>query len=161
LRAGAAGNGRAGHLEDILMVDRIFGLVLLAVALGYGALAFRLEAPFQYDPLGPGAWPEILAVALTVAAVALQFTPDENPDWGGAATLRRLALVFAGLVLYALSFVAAGFILSTTVFCAAVAWYLGVRPLRAVAFGALVGVPGYFICTRLLVLNLPSGPLPF
>ncbi len=143
------------------MVDRLFAVALVALAVGYGAIAFQLEAPFQYDPLGPGAWPEILSVALGLFGVALLFTPDESPSWGGFATVRRIAFVFSGLIAYALVFEAAGFMISTSVFCAALAGYLGARPHKALVFGVLVGVPGYFLFTRLLVLNLPRGPFSF
>lgn len=142
------------------MADRVFATVVLLITIGYGIIAFTaIEAPFQYDPLGPEAWPRLLAIFAAVCCLYILVRPDAEPDWGGWRMLARLTLMVIALVLYAIAFERLGFIISTTVFCAALAWWFGIRPLPALAFGLAVGVVGYFACTELLVLNLPAGRL--
>lgn len=143
------------------MADRIAASVLLLLTLFYGFVAFQLEAPFQYDPLGPESWPRILAFVMAACCLMVMARPDPEPNWGGSTTLRRLGVILAALVLYALSFEPLGFIVATTLFCTGAAWYGGARPIPALLFGGLLGGVGFFVCTRLLVLNLPSGVLPF
>jgi putative tricarboxylic transport membrane protein len=143
------------------MADRIFAAVLLAVTLAYGALAFFvIQAPFQYDPLGPESWPRILAVVMAVCLVALLWSPDvgrfdtDRPSWV------RIAIVIALLIAYAALFEPLGFILSTTLFTLVLSRLLGAPWPGAAAFGVGMGVGGYLLCAGLLDLNLPAGPLP-
>lgn len=143
------------------MADRIFAFGALLLAAFYGSVALGLKAPFQYDPLGPETWPRLLAVVFALCAAHVLARPDAEPDWGGAATLRRLGLSLAALVVYAVLFEPLGFVVMTSIYVAGTAWWGGVRPVRAALYGLGLGVPGYFICTRLLVLNLPAGILPF
>ena len=143
------------------MPDRIFAALLLLVTLGYAALAFLvIEAPFQYDPLGPESWPRILGAVMILCLVLLLVRPDvehfdtDRPSWV------RLAAVLALLVAYAALFEPLGFILSTALFSLAVSRLLGAGWLRAAIFGVAMGVGGYLLCVGLLGLNLPAGPLP-
>ncbi len=143
------------------MADRVFALAALALAAFYGFVALGLEAPFQYDPLGPETWPRLLAVAFALCAAYVLLRPGSDPDWDGAATLRRLGLSVAALVVYAVLFEPLGFVVTTSVYAGGMAWWGGARPLPAAVYGLGLGVPGYFVCTRLLALNLPTGVLPF
>ncbi len=143
------------------MADRFFAACLLLVTLGYAALAFFvIEAPFQYDPLGPESWPRILGAVMLVCLVLVLVRPDidhfdvDRPSW------MRLAAVLALLVAYAALFEPLGFIISTALFSLAVSRLLGAGWLPAAAFGVGMGVGGYLICVGLLGLNLPAGPLP-
>jgi putative tricarboxylic transport membrane protein len=143
------------------MIDRVFAAAILLLALGYGSIAFTLEAPFQYDPLGPGAWPSILTVVVALCAVGVLLRPDPDPSWGDARTLTRVGAMLVSLVAYAALFEPLGFIISTAVFCAGTALSLKARPLPALLFGLGLGVIGYLVGVELLSLNLPSGPLRF
>lgn len=143
------------------MADRVFAFGALALAAFYGFVALGLKAPFQYDPLGPETWPQLLAVVFALCAAGVLVRPEPEPDWGGAVTLRRLGLSLAALIVYAVLFELLGFIVTTSVYTAGMASWGGVRPLQAVTYGLGLGVLGYFVCTRLLVLNLPAGILPF
>lgn len=143
------------------MADRVFAFGALALAAFYGFVALGLKAPFQYDPLGPETWPRLLAVVFALCAAYVLARPEPEPDWGGAVTLRRLGLSLAALIVYAVLFDPVGFIVTTSIYAAGMAWWGGVRPARAVVYGLGLGVLGYFVCTRLLVLNLPAGVLPF
>lgn len=140
------------------MVDRLFAGALFLIAIGYTYIAFTaIKAPFQYDPLGPESWPQLLGIAATVCALILLAKPDVKgfglslPTWG------RIAVLIVLLFGYAQLFQPAGFILATFAFCALLSIMLGAKILHALAFGAATGVIGFFVCTRLLALNLPAG----
>ena len=143
------------------MADRVFTGVVLALTLGYAYLAFFVvEAPFQYDPLGPETWPQLLGIAMLPCLLVVFARPDTNAlDVDRRSTL-RLAATVALLIAYAELYEPAGFAFATIAFCTALALLLGARPLRAIGFGVVAGALGYLIGAGLLGLNLPSGPLP-
>ena len=142
------------------MADRIFAVAVLAFAAAYGAVAWGLEAPFAYDPLGPSTWPKILAGVLVLSAAGVLLRPDPNPSWGGAGTLGRVALMVAALSAYAVLFEPLGFVVSTTLYCTGTALAFRARVVPAAVFGVAFGLVGYEVGTQLLALNLPAGILP-
>ncbi|RAI03230.1 tripartite tricarboxylate transporter TctB family protein [Acuticoccus sediminis] len=140
------------------MVDRLFAGVLFLVALGYTYIAFTaIKAPFQYDPLGPESWPQLLGIVALLCSGYLFARPEvasfglKLPTWG------RLAILVVLLFGYAELFRPAGFIVATFAFCSLLSLMLGARILPALGFGAATGVVGFFLCTRVLELNLPAG----
>ena len=140
------------------MVDRLFAGVLLLVAIGYTYIAFTaIKAPFQYDPLGPESWPQLLGVAAILCTAFLVARPEVASFGLSAPTWVRLAILVVLLFGYSALFRPAGFIVSTFAFCALLSIMLGARILPALVFGAATGVVGFFLCTRLLELNLPAG----
>lgn len=142
------------------MADRIFAGVLLLVAIAYTVIAFTaIKAPFQYDPLGPESWPQIVGVVAILCTGAILARPDIARLDVALGTLGRLAAVFVLLMLYAGFYRPVGFVISTFVFAAVLSMMLGARPLPALLFGAATGILGFFIGTILLELNLPAGPL--
>ncbi|MEN3794882.1 tripartite tricarboxylate transporter TctB family protein, partial [Fulvimarina sp. MAC3] len=61
------------------MADRIFAGALFLVALAYTYIAFFiLQAPFQYDPLGPESWPQILGVVALLCLAYVFIRPDKD-----------------------------------------------------------------------------------
>ncbi|MEM7490074.1 MAG: tripartite tricarboxylate transporter TctB family protein [Pseudomonadota bacterium] len=144
------------------MADRIFAGALLLVIVAYAAIAFVvIEAPFQYDPLGPETWPQILGVLGALCCLFILWRPDVDRFPANLATVGRLAAVIVLLSVYAWTFERLGFVLATFGFCTLFAAFLGARWHLAAAFGAVTGPVGYVLCTRLLELNLPEGVLPF
>ena len=142
------------------MADRIFGTLALLVTLAYGYIAFTaISAPFQYDPLGPESWPQILSVCAALCCLYIIVRPDEERFDVNRPTWVIIALVFIALVFYAALFEPMGFMLSTALFSAVTARLLGSKTLPAIVFGLGLGVIGYFVCDQLLALNLPDGLL--
>lgn len=142
------------------MADRLFAALLLAVIAGYTLIAFTaIRAPFQYDPLGPESWPRIIGLVALPCCLFILVRPDVGSLGVTGKTLGRLAALLAMLAGYAFLFQPLGFIGSTALFCIALSLMLGAQPLKAVAFGVVAGVGGYFLCTELLQLNLPAGVL--
>ena len=141
------------------MSDRIFAVLLLLGAVSYAIVAYSLEVPFQYEPLGPKPWPILIAVIVSICAVIVLVRPDPEPHWLVGGTLVRHGVLLIGLALYAVLFEPLGFMLTTTVVCAVFALMLRASVLRAGAFGLLMGVAGYYLWTEVLQLNLPAGKI--
>jgi putative tricarboxylic transport membrane protein len=141
------------------MSDRIFAVLLLLGAVAYAVVAFSLEVPFQYEPLGPKPWPILIAVIVSICAVIVLVRPDPEPHWPTGATLARHGVLLIGLALYAVLFEPLGYMLTTTVVCTVFALMLRAPMLWAGAFGLLMGVPGYYVWTEVLQLNLPAGKI--
>lgn len=140
------------------MADRIFGVIALAITIGYGFIAFTIiKAPFQYDPLGPETWPQILSVFAALCCLYIIFVPDRVRLKILGTTLFRIAIVVAMLSAYAYLFEPLGFIVSTALFCLVMSKLLGATNLQAVLFGLASGILGYALCAGLLDLNLPFG----
>ena len=144
------------------MADRIFGLIALLIVIFYGFFAFAvIEAPFQYDPLGPESWPQILAIVAGLCCLYILALPDKEKFNVAGSTLIRIAVVLAMLSGYAVFFEPLGFIISTALFCAIFSLILGATYKEAILFGIASGGLGYLLCAKLLDLNLPEGLLSF
>jgi putative tricarboxylic transport membrane protein len=144
------------------MADRIFASIALVVTVVYGYIAFTvIKAPFQYDPLGPETWPQILSIVAGISALIIFLHPTTlsinlNRMVGG-----RIAVVIVLLSAYTASFESLGFIIATILFCTLFSIVLGAQKIKAVYFGIATGVVGYGLCSGLLDLNLPAGLLSF
>ena len=142
------------------MADRIFAGIMLLVAIGYAIIAFTvIKAPFQYDPLGPESWPRILGLVALPCILFILARPDVSRLGVPAKTWGRLAALVVMLWGYAFLFQPLGLILATFAFCMALSLMLGARLVSALVFSGAVGVLGYFVCTKLLEINLPAGVL--
>lgn len=142
------------------MADRIFAAVLLAVTIGYAVLAFAvIRAPFQYDPLGPESWPQILSVVAVLCLLGVLWKPDTETLDLTRAVWFRLGAVVVLLLAYGRLYEPLGFILSTALFGTIMALMLGALRWRALAFGVASGIGGWLLCVTLMDLNLPEGAL--
>lgn len=142
------------------MADRIFAGFLLIVTLAYAYIAWTIiQAPFQYDPLGPESWPRILAGAAIPCILYILWRPDAEPFAVTAYTWFRIGLMVVLLFAYAELYELLGFIISTVLFGTIVALSLGAPRLGALGFGGGVGVFGYLLCVTLMGLNLPEGEI--
>ncbi|MBN0986788.1 tripartite tricarboxylate transporter TctB family protein [Amphritea sp. ZJ14W] len=139
------------------MYDRILAGILLVLSGLIVWSALQFDVPFQYEPLGPKAFPIILSILLSIVSVWLIIKPDAN-NWHPTADIMKK--LFAGLVLmvvYAALFKGAGFILATFIVGGAFSWLFGETPKRAALFALVMSVISYFLLTSLLQLNVPSG----
>lgn len=139
--------------------DRALGAVLLALALAFMAGAARLQVPFQYEPLGPRAFPIVLGVLLAVCGLLLILRPDTVRWFDSRAAAWRVLAGMLLLCLYAAAFEPLGFILSTTLAVAAMSRLFGLPVLPAVLYGLVLAVTAYFGVGEGMGLNLPDGRL--
>lgn len=144
------------------MVDRFFAGIMFVVACIYGYFAFFvIHAPFQYDPLGPESWPQVLSVVFGLCAVYVFIRPDAVRFGVAGRVWLRLVLLVVLLFGYAELFEPLGFIISTFVFCTLFSIMLGAGRLAAIIFGLATGVVGYVVGYMVLELNLPEGLLKY
>ncbi|UEM24252.1 tripartite tricarboxylate transporter TctB family protein (plasmid) [Skermanella mucosa] len=139
------------------MSDRIAGLLFAALAAWAFVTAGSFEAGFS-DPVGPAAFPRLLAVPLGILSLFLILRPDPNPRWAVGRPLLRQALAVAVLGGYALLLETLGFPVATLLGVTFLARLLGARWLPALATGAALSLVLFVLFDQVLDLPLPLWP---
>ena len=140
------------------MSDRLTGLFIILVALAFFAGATQLEAPFFADPLGPKAFPMMIASVALIAGMVMVLRPDEPPEWPELATIARLILATIILVFYAYSLKPLGFLLSTAAAAAALSYQINPNAMRSILTGLALSIGLFFIFKFALGLSLFAFP---
>ena len=140
------------------MSDRLTGLFIILVALAFFAGATQLEAPFFADPLGPKAFPMMIASVALIAGTVMVLRPDEPPEWPELATIARLILATIILVFYAYSLKPLGFLLSTAAAAAALSYQINPNAMRSILTGLALSIGLFFIFKFALGLSLFAFP---
>ncbi|UWQ21130.1 tripartite tricarboxylate transporter TctB family protein [Jannaschia sp. W003] len=138
--------------------DRIFGVAVILGALAFGASALSLPEPFFSDPLGPKAFPLMVAGVSFLCGAVMALRPDPDPDWPGLGTLGSLALAAAVLVAYAYALKPLGFLVPTAIAAGILSYQIEPRPIGAVLAGLGLSA-GLFVLFR-YVLGLGLVPFP-
>lgn len=139
------------------MNDRILGLVVLGLVIWYGWTAGSYEASFG-DPLGPAAFPQMLAVPTALLSLFLILRPDPDPIWTSGRPARRQAATIAVLLAYAFFLEDLGFILSTALGAIAMSRLLGAGWAKSAVAGIALAVALFVVFDTLLGLPLPLYP---
>ena len=141
------------------MTDRLTGVLLLVLAMAFGIAGSGFESDFITDPLGPSAFPVMLAVVLAFFSVFLLFKPDPEPAWPGLGQWGRQIVTLAGMVSYGIVLEFIGFPIASVLLVAFLALMLGAKPVRAVLTGIGASVVLYFLFNNFLGLPLPLGEI--
>jgi len=141
------------------MTDRITGLVLIALALWYGLEASRLKSGFGSGPVGPKAFPLMLAITLGIIALFLLIRVDPNPRGLPPRTWANFGMVIASFLVYAYLLAPAGFILATTLETGFVSQRFGAKPWQALVTGLISSLALYALFVFALGIPLPPGRL--
>jgi len=137
--------------------DRLTGLLIAALAVWYGWMADNFEEGFG-DPVGPSAFPKLLAVPMGLFALYLIVRPDPEPRWPTGRPLLRQIGMMAALVGYPLILEPLGFPLATALGVIAMALLLG-GPRQGAAISAVAFSLGLFVMfDQVLGLHLPMLP---
>lgn len=139
--------------------DRIPGAVLIAVGALIGLEATGFDVAFLTDPVGPKALPLVAAVGLVLAGAQQARRPFVGMRWPERATLVRMGLGSAALIVYGLALPWLGFLLSTTAVVAALSLLFGAAPKRSVPAALALTVALWIVFVRVLALPLPVGDL--
>lgn len=139
------------------MSDRLTGLLIVALAVWYGWMADSFEEGFG-DPVGPSAFPKLLAVPMGLFALYLIVRPDPEPQWpGGTARYRQLGMI-AALVAYPMILEPLGFPIATALGVLVMSLLLS-GPRRGAVISAVVVSLGLFVTfDQVLGLHLPMLP---
>ena len=138
--------------------DRIFGLVVLMLALAYIASVTQIQTSFLADPVGPKAFPILIGAVAALSSLVLMLRPDPDPDWPVLRTFGALLVAVVVLIGYAYALKPMGFILPTAVTAAILSYQISPRPLPAILSGAGLSV-GLFILFK-FALGLGLVPFP-
>lgn len=130
-----------------MISDRIFGLVILVVALAYGAGATQIQTSFLSDPLGPKAFPMLVAAVAAICGIVVILRPDPDPDWPGLATILALGFAIVVLVGYAYALKPLGFLIPTAICAGVLSYQISRRPIPAILSGLGLSV-GLFLLFR-------------
>ena len=143
------------------MTDRLFGLaaLLLAGLMTWGASV--IEESFIQDPLGPKAFPWVIAVVLAITGLFMIVKPDDDPEWPTRQKFLRIIWSVVAMVLYAELLPIVGFVVTTAAVAAFLAWQLGANLLQAAVGGVVISGGIYVVFHLVLGLSLARGTLGF
>jgi len=141
-----------------LMVAAVLSLLFL------NALIAQPKALFgqSLSAISPALFPSIVLVilALFCAITLLMFTATEEPEFVEKLTKTqwgRAFFFFGVLILYGLTMVPFGFLISTALVTTIISLQLGSRSVLQIVGVALVGpIALYLMATRLLAVSLPE-----
>jgi putative tricarboxylic transport membrane protein len=143
------------------MSDRIFGIFgLLFAGLVVWATG-RIEESFIQDPLGPKAFPLVIAALVALSSVVMLVKPDRNPAWPNLRKWLEMAVTVGVMVAYAVVLPELGFVLSSALLAGFMVQRLGGTPLQSVVGGIVMSVGIFVVFTYALGLSLARGPWGF
>lgn len=141
--------------------DRWIALGLLVGVIFYAWEARTFKAGLVADPVGPRAFPLMLAMIMAGAAVFLAVRPTgERPLWPSSRVWWRVGLATVSLVAYAYLLEPVGYLIATTAVMVVLGLLFGARLGRTAAAAAALVLALYFLFGTGLGLYLPAWPAP-
>lgn len=141
------------------MSDRVLGAVCVAASAAMAWAAQDYAAAISYEPVGPRAFPLLLATGLGLSGLWLVLRPTAGAETFRDVPWRATALCAAAVLAYALLFQWLGFPLATALMALPVGRAFGGSWQRSLAGGAGLGVVLYLMFDKLLDVVLPAGVL--
>jgi putative tricarboxylic transport membrane protein len=141
--------------------DRILGAVCLAAAAAMGWAALDYAAVISYEPVGPRAFPLLLAVLIGLCGAWLVARPSAHSAAVAPGRMGPLLACMAAIVMYALLFETLGFTVATTLLAVPVGMAFGGTWRQSLLGGLALGVGLYIFLDKLLDVVLPTGVLSF
>ncbi|MFT7057956.1 MAG: putative tricarboxylic transport membrane protein [Pseudorhodobacter sp.] len=138
--------------------DRIFGLVMIVVALGYILSATTIRSSFFSDPVGPRIFPYLVGCVTMLCALMMVLRPDPDVEWPMGKALLNLCVALGVLIAYALMIKPLGFILPTILVSGVLSYQINPKPQLAALTGVGLGI-GLFVMFK-FVLGLGLKGLP-
>ncbi|WP_240473741.1 tripartite tricarboxylate transporter TctB family protein [Thioclava pacifica] len=138
-------------------MNRLLGMAFLAMSILYGLAARDYKASFG-DPLGPAAFPMIIAIPAALLSLAMVLRPDPDPQWERGAPMLKQGAALAILLGYVALLEPLGFPLSTMLGTALLARLVGTRWSYAAIAGISISLLLFFLFDRVLGLPLPAFP---
>ena len=141
------------------MSDRILGAVCVLASAGMAWAAQGYAAAISYEPVGPRAFPLLLAALMAVAGTWLVIRPSVHDSGLRLANLKPIGLAALAVFTYALLFEWLGFTLATALMAVPVGMAFGGSWKGSLAGGAGLGLVLFFLFDKLLDVVLPTGLL--
>lgn len=139
--------------------DRLLGVAALLFAAFLTWFGHDLEAPFAYEPVGPAAFPLLLALVIALCGVWLVFKGGNDVPANAPGANLRIATMVATLAAYGFFFQWLGFIVSTALMSAVVGRLFGGTWLKSAVGGVLLAIALFFLFDKAMDVVLPAGLL--
>lgn len=141
------------------MTDRTLGVCALILAALMTWAGWDIEAPFAYEPVGPRAFPMLIALIIGLCGLRLAIKGGNPVEANSAGANSRIALMVVGAAAYAFIFQWLGFIIATALMTIYVGRLFGGTWLKCAVGGLIMGVFFFFLFDRALDVVLPTGLL--
>ena len=143
----------------MVLNDRVLGAAALVVAAFLAWYGHDLEAPFAYEPVGPRAFPMLVAAMIASCGVWLVVKGGNPTDINAPGATARIALMVAVVAAYAVAFQWLGFVTATTFMTVLVGRLFGGTWLKGLWGGAVMGLGFFLLFDKALDVVLPTGLL--
>ncbi len=141
------------------MSDRALGAVCVVASAAMAWAAQDYAAAISYEPVGPRAFPLLLAAGLGLSGLWLVLRPSAGAEAFRGVPWKPTALCAAAVLVYALLFQWLGFALATALMAVPVGMAFGGTWKQALAGGSGLGLLLYLLFDKVLDVVLPAGPL--
>ena len=141
------------------MSDRILGAVCVMVAATMAWAAQDYTPAFSYEPVGPRAFPRLLALLMALGGAWLVIRPSRGDSVYAGLPLGSIALSAAAVFLYAALFQTLGFAVATALMAVPIGMAFGGTWKQVLAGGVGLGVGFYLLFDKVLDVVLPTGIL--
>jgi putative tricarboxylic transport membrane protein len=141
------------------MSDRALGAVCVVASAAMAWAAQDYAAAISYEPVGPRAFPLLLASGLGLSGLWLVLRPSVGAECFQGVPWKATALCAAAVLAYALLFQWLGFPLATALMAVPVGMAFGGSWKQALTGGLALGVVLYLLFDKVLDVVLPAGRL--
>ena len=138
--------------------DRIFGAVMIVLALGYILSAMNIQTSFMSDPVGPRLFPYMVAGVIILCSLVMVLRPDPQAEWPAPMMLLKLLTALVVLVGYAMVIRPWGFIIPTVLASGLISYMISPRPVQAALAGLGLGIGLFVLFKVILGLGLVAFP---
>lgn len=143
----------------ITLNNRALGIAALLFAALITAFGYDLEPPFSYEPIGPKAFPLLIALIVALCGIRLIIKGGgETPANPEGVNARILAMI-GYLAAYAALFQWLGFIIATTFMVTFISRLFKATWMQAIMGGVVMSVGLFFLFDKGLDVVLPTGIL--
>ncbi|MHB8948694.1 MAG: tripartite tricarboxylate transporter TctB family protein [Rhodoferax sp.] len=143
------------------MSDRILGAACVVVGAGMAWAAYGYAAPISYEPVGPRAFPLLMAGLMAFAGAWLVVRPGPHGFGLARDHFKPISFAVVAVFIYAALYESLGFTLATTVMALPVGMAFGGSWKQSLAAGAGLGLVLFLLFDKLLDVVLPTGLLSF
>ncbi|WP_419204617.1 tripartite tricarboxylate transporter TctB family protein [Bordetella trematum] len=141
------------------MNDRLLGILALVLAAFITWAGWDLEAPFAYEPVGPRAFPMLIALIIGLCGLRLAIKGGHQVEANSPGANGRIALMVLFAAAYAFLFQWLGFIIATVLMTMAVGRLFGGSWTKMLIGGVVMGLLFFLLFDKALDVVLPTGLL--
>lgn len=139
--------------------DRILGAVSVVAAVGMAWAAQSYAPVISYEPVGPRAFPRLLAGLLAIVGLWLIVRPTLTANVFTGPAMKTVGLSAVAVLVYAMLFQTLGFTIATALMAVPVGMAFGGSWKVSLAGGVGLGIGLYLLFDRVLDVVLPTGLL--